>query len=64
MKKVIIQINTNINCEEMKKLEEKFRKEYQEGLLILPHFCMATVIDDPDPFDWRIKVKVPGGEKE
>jgi hypothetical protein len=46
MKKVIIKFELDIPYSERAVLEAKFRKQYEEGLLIVPHYCCVTVIDD------------------
>lgn len=49
MKKVIvIKIDINLPVEERAILEAKFRKGYEDGLIILPHYCtgFVTEIDD------------------
>ena len=51
MKKVIvIKIEANLPCNERAVLEAKFRKEYEDGLIILPHYCtgFVTEIDDTE----------------
>ena len=51
MKKVIvIKIDINLPSDERAKLEAKFRKEYEDGLIILPHYCtgFVTEIDDTE----------------
>ena len=51
MKKVIvIKIDIALPCDERAMLEAKFRKEYEDGLLILPHYCtgFVTEIDDTE----------------
>lgn len=51
MKKVIvIKIDVNLPPDEIAMLEAKFRKEYKDGLIILPHYCtgFVTEIDDTE----------------
>lgn len=51
MKKVIvIKIDINLPSEEIAKLEAKFRKGYEDGLILLPHYCtgFVTEIDDTE----------------
>lgn len=51
MKKVIvIKIDVKLPAEEIAMFEAKFRKEYKDGLIILPHYCtgFVTEIDDTE----------------
>ena len=46
MKKVIvIKIRINLPYDERAVLEAKFRKQYEEGLIILPSYCEAFVAE-------------------
>lgn len=46
MKRIIIKIEVDLPAEERAMLEAKFRKEYESGLMIIPHFCSALVVDE------------------
>lgn len=51
MKKVIvIKIDIDIPYDERVMLEAKFRKGYEDGLLIIPHYCtgFVTEVDDTE----------------
>lgn len=51
MKKVIvIKIDINLPSDERAMLEAKFRKGYEDGLIILPHYCtgFVTEVDDTE----------------
>lgn len=51
MKKVIvIKVDVNLPAEDLNKLEAKFRKGYEEGLIMLPFYCtgFVTEIDDTE----------------
>ena len=49
MKKVIvIKIEVGLPADEMTKLEAKFRKQYEDGLIILPHYCTGFGIEIDD----------------
>ena len=51
MKKVIvIKIDINLPYDKRAILEAKFRKGYEDGLIILPHYCtgFVTEVDDTE----------------
>lgn len=51
MKKVIvIKIDIELPVDERSLLEAKFRREFKDGLIILPHYCtgFVTEIDEDE----------------
>lgn len=46
MKKVIIYVGINLPSEDIANLESKIRHDYETGIIILPFYCKATIIDD------------------
>lgn len=49
MKKVIvIKFEVDVPYEERKILEDKFRRGFEEGLIILPHYCTGFVTEIND----------------
>ena len=46
MKKVIIKFNIMLPADERLVLEAKFRRDYENGLLIVPEYCSVCVVGD------------------
>lgn len=46
MRKVLIRVDMNIPEEELAELEKKLKKDFENGLVIIPWYCSGYVIGD------------------